>query len=113
MNSQNGIPGKLPQGLHLIAVVSLQSGVSWFFCYLCLLFYTLRWAVKEAAYKAMFPAYRPTWKELSYTSRNVSQKPSLKYDGNNHKDITLHVSVSHDGDYVVAQVLAEYDQTSR
>lgn len=77
-----------------------------------LLTFLRRWAVKEAAYKAVFPTYRPTWKELSYYSHNVStsRKPSLVFDGNGCEDIILHVSVSHDGDYVIAQVLAEHRQ---
>ncbi|KAK7695631.1 hypothetical protein QCA50_000267 [Cerrena zonata] len=76
-------------------------------------FLAVRWAVKEAAYKAMFPTYKPTWKELSYYSHNVSasQKPSLVFGGQGHTNITLHVSVSHDGDYIIAQVLAEHNLT--
>ncbi|EAU84730.2 hypothetical protein CC1G_00249 [Coprinopsis cinerea okayama7 len=38
-----------------------------------------RWSVKEAAYKALYPTVRPTWKELTYTSLNSGIKPSLSY----------------------------------
>ncbi|KAI6035307.1 4'-phosphopantetheinyl transferase [Pisolithus orientalis] len=57
-------------------------------------FLGVRWAVKEAAYKALYPL-RPTWKELTYTS----------FD--NATPARLHVSASHDGEYIVASVLAE------
>ncbi|CAL1702354.1 unnamed protein product [Somion occarium] len=72
-------------------------------------FLAVRWAVKEAAYKALYPTFRPTWKELTYESFNraTTQKPSLVYRAIKDSTFTLHVSVSHDGDYVVAQVLAD------
>lgn len=74
-------------------------------------FLGVRWAVKEAAYKALYPI-RPTWKEVTYLSFNgtTGVKPTLVYRpvrndvGPTNK---LHVSVSHDGDYVYAQVIAE------
>ncbi|KAG2146766.1 4'-phosphopantetheinyl transferase superfamily [Suillus clintonianus] len=74
-------------------------------------FLGVRWAVKEAAYKALYPI-RPTWKEISYSSFNgaTGAKPTLVYHpvrddvGPANK---LHVSVSHDGDYIYAQVIAE------
>jgi len=69
-------------------------------------FLAVRWAVKEAAYKALFPNYRPTWKELS-VSKEPSDcgKPRLGYE--KFENVRLHVSVSHDGEYIVANVLAE------
>ncbi|KAG2118816.1 4'-phosphopantetheinyl transferase superfamily [Suillus discolor] len=74
-------------------------------------FLGVRWAVKEAAYKALYPI-RPTWKEVTYLSFNgtTGVKPTLVYHpvrndvGPANK---LHVSASHDGDYVYAQVIAE------
>jgi holo-[acyl-carrier protein] synthase len=72
-----------------------------------------RWAVKEAAYKALYPTIVPTWRELTYRSALPSsrQKPSLIFRPDDEKNVglvgKLHVTVSHDGDYVVAQVLAE------
>ncbi|KAG2077484.1 4'-phosphopantetheinyl transferase [Suillus decipiens] len=74
-------------------------------------FLGVRWAVKEAAYKALYPI-RPTWKEVTYSSFNgvTGAKPTLIYRPIHH-DVgpasKLHVSVSHDGDYVYAQVIAE------
>lgn len=71
-----------------------------------------RWAVKEAAYKAMYPAFMPTWKELSYRGLQPNgQKPTLLYEplksSVDTKGITIHASISHDGDYVFASVLVE------
>ncbi|EPQ59528.1 4'-phosphopantetheinyl transferase [Gloeophyllum trabeum ATCC 11539] len=72
-----------------------------------------RWAVKEAAYKAMNRVVRPTWKELTYENTGGwgSDPPRLLYhpeDRERTKKIgKLFVSVSHDGNYVVAQVVAE------
>ena len=63
-----------------------------------------RWAVKEAAYKALYPALRPTWKQLSFRPGDSDVKPILKLE---KSTIVLHSSVSHDGEYVVAYVLAE------
>ncbi|EDR12832.1 uncharacterized protein LACBIDRAFT_311732 [Laccaria bicolor S238N-H82] len=78
-------------------------------------FLAVRWGVKEAAYKAMFPVARPTWKDLTYHGAKVAdngqwQKPSLTYrpPGSSIPVIDqIHVSVSHDGDYVYASVLVE------
>ncbi|EIW82372.1 4'-phosphopantetheinyl transferase [Coniophora puteana RWD-64-598 SS2] len=70
-------------------------------------FLAVRWAVKEAAYKALFPV-KPTWKELTYSSATKGGKPTLFYTPqNNFASRNLHVSVSHDGEYVVASVVAE------
>lgn len=69
-----------------------------------------RWAVKEAAYKALYPL-RPTWKELSYTTFDpqTGSKPALAFhpSGNGVQRPRLHVSVSHDGEYILAHVVAE------
>ncbi|TFK56017.1 hypothetical protein OE88DRAFT_1731651 [Heliocybe sulcata] len=73
----------------------------------------VRWAVKEAAFKAMNSVVRPTWKELTYEPQGDwgNGPPRLLYHPENDMDAKaigkLLVSVSHDGDYVVAQVLAE------
>ncbi|EJF62931.1 4'-phosphopantetheinyl transferase [Dichomitus squalens LYAD-421 SS1] len=70
----------------------------------------VRWSIKEAAYKAVFPL-RPTWKNFTYHSLSADgqRKPWLEY----HSDAPgrdlgkIHASVSHDGDYVFTTVLAE------
>jgi len=65
-----------------------------------------RWAVKEAAYKALYPL-RPTWKDLTYKSfdKKTRSKPQLVCQ--TAAGTLLDVSVSHDGEYIVASVLAE------
>lgn len=65
--------------------------------------------MKEAAYKALYPTTRPTWKELSYVGLNEGIKPSLRYTpvGERSSIGVIHVSVSHDGEYVFSQVLVE------
>jgi len=70
-------------------------------------FLAVRWAVKEAAYKALFPNYNPTWKELLVSKEPSSDggKPRLRFE--RFENVRLHVSVSHDGEYAVANVLAE------
>jgi holo-[acyl-carrier protein] synthase len=69
-------------------------------------FLAVRWAVKEAAYKALFPLYEPTWKDLTvFKTPEGGGKPSLAYE--KFAEVKLHVSVSHDGEYTVANVLAE------
>ncbi|KAK7061665.1 4'-phosphopantetheinyl transferase [Favolaschia claudopus] len=76
-------------------------------------FIAVRWAVKEAAYKALYPYHKPTWKQLSYHGFQNGRKPALVYtpqapsDENTKNWGPIHVSVSHDGDYVFASVLVE------
>jgi holo-[acyl-carrier protein] synthase len=69
-----------------------------------------RWAVKEAAYKALYPVVKPTWKELTYL-RLREAKPTLEYcpmaRDERSRVAKMHASVSHDGAYVFASVLAE------
>ncbi|KAI0771920.1 4'-phosphopantetheinyl transferase [Trametes elegans] len=71
----------------------------------------VRWGVKEAAYKAIFPHARPTWKEftLQSLSNDGLRKPLLEYHPSrpNVSSWGFHISVSHDGDYVFATVLVE------
>lgn len=71
-------------------------------------FLAVRWAIKEAAYKALSPNYKPTWKELSVYKEpgdGTGGKPRLRF--RKFENVRLHVSVSHDGEYTVANVLAE------
>lgn len=70
-------------------------------------FLAVRWAIKEAAYKALFPNYRPSWKVLSVSKDPGSDggKPELRFG--KFENVRSHVSVSHDGEYIVASVLAE------
>lgn len=101
----------------------------------------VRWSAKEAAYKALYPKYVLSWKDLcvqkpgavvqptsTVETFDVSQlesqgfrtkKPELTLSDewrSKHPDISsvpkLHLSLSHDGEYVVANVLAEETSTS-
>ncbi|KAI0356578.1 4'-phosphopantetheinyl transferase [Trametes cingulata] len=71
----------------------------------------VRWSVKEATYKAMYPTAQPTWKQLIFHSpgKDGSRKPTLEYlsDAPETRPWRLHASVSHDGEYVVATVIVE------
>ncbi|GAA5950574.1 hypothetical protein JCM3765_000535 [Sporobolomyces pararoseus] len=71
----------------------------------------LRWTAKEAAYKALYPHYRLTWKDLIVAKRD--KKPQLNFSqqfllqNRSLDDIKMHLSVSHDGDMMVAYVVVE------
>lgn len=73
-------------------------------------FLGVRWAVKEAAYKALYPSFRLTWKDLSFTREGASPKPILDLESptSDNPHLKMHASVSHDGEYIIAQVLAEH-----
>ncbi|KAG6855129.1 hypothetical protein C0991_006058 [Blastosporella zonata] len=78
-------------------------------------FLAVRWAVKEATYKAMYPIVQPTWKEVSYHGLGegqVRRKPVLEYHpltlSDKSKIGPIHASVSHDGEYVFTSVTIEY-----
>lgn len=82
-----------------------------------------RWAAKEALYKAAYPTYKLTWKQISLSKDagkpilRVTPPPPSKADiedpqtrnlpplGEVHDRI--HVSLSHDADLVVAYVVVE------
>ncbi|KAI0773873.1 4'-phosphopantetheinyl transferase [Fomes fomentarius] len=76
-------------------------------------FLAVRWSVKEATYKAVFPVFRPTWKDLTFhsLSSDGARKPYLEYHPGLHSHNQLmgkiHASVSHDGDYVFTTVIVE------
>ncbi|KAL7282161.1 hypothetical protein ACG7TL_003630 [Trametes sanguinea] len=70
----------------------------------------VRWAIKEAAYKAVYPMARPTWKDFTFHSLSSDglRKPTLEYHINSQDTPwSFHASVSHDGDYIFATVLVE------
>ncbi|EKM59716.1 uncharacterized protein PHACADRAFT_205934 [Phanerochaete carnosa HHB-10118-sp] len=71
-------------------------------------FLAVRWSLKEAGYKALYPADMPTWKEFSVL-RHV-KKPVLLYKPKGVSataQAAFHCSVSHDGGYVFSTVLVE------
>ncbi|KAG8694631.1 hypothetical protein FRC09_009725, partial [Ceratobasidium sp. 395] len=67
------------------------------------------WAVKESAYKALYPRHRLQWKQLSFLPPPNHKKPVLFFNdpAGIFNNLKLHASVSHDGEYVFATVLAE------
>lgn len=75
-----------------------------------------RWTSKEAIYKALHPYYTPTWKEISILKLPGSSKPHVVFEpiggevGERERwkeQYRFHLSVSHDGEYVVANVVVE------
>lgn len=87
----------------------------------------VRWTAKEAAYKALYPHLKLTWKDVSVvkTGESVSatdegnvlvddrgKKPALTFHRSVPgtkacENVKMHLSVSHDGDYVTSIVVAE------
>ncbi|KNE64991.1 hypothetical protein AMAG_10660 [Allomyces macrogynus ATCC 38327] len=71
-------------------------------------FVALRWAAKEATYKACFPFAKLTWQNVSIAKRGA--KPSIRFHDVPELDRLApmaHLSVSHDGDHLVAMVVVE------
>ena len=81
-----------------------------------------RWACKEATYKAVYPHLRVAARDVSMARGNTpaTVKPSVQLRADaGYKDaagqvaalaadaLRLHLSVAHDGEYVMASVLAE------
>lgn len=79
---------------------------------------TPRWTAKEAAYKALYPHFRLSWKDLELTK--VDKKPFLGFspaflarlenvgtEEVEREDVEMHVSVSHDGGMMTAYVVVE------
>ncbi|KAI9011912.1 4'-phosphopantetheinyl transferase [Phycomyces nitens] len=75
-----------------------------------LMFLAKRWCIKEAVYKALFPIHKLEWKQVTVSKLQDDDlgKPVLKVKNAKTYGIkSAHVSLSHDGDYVIAQVLLE------
>lgn len=82
-------------------------------------FLFLRWAVKEAAFKAISGISHPrqlNWHDAFLTYIENTKRPTLRYTDelekewrkNKESEIPrLHLSITHDGDYVTAFVIAE------
>ncbi|KAJ1968014.1 hypothetical protein H4R35_006545 [Dimargaris xerosporica] len=65
-----------------------------------------RWAAKEAVYKALYPAHALSWKDVAVVKHN--DKPHLHFQDPAQLGISQsHLSISHDGDLVIAQVVLE------
>ncbi|KAF8591972.1 4'-phosphopantetheinyl transferase [Ramaria rubella] len=72
-------------------------------------FLAVRWCVKEAAYKALQPDLALGWKDISFLKDPIltNRKPVLHMIRECTWTVKFHASVSHDGDYVIAMVVAE------
>ncbi|KAI8368321.1 4'-phosphopantetheinyl transferase superfamily [Radiomyces spectabilis] len=72
-----------------------------------IMFLASRWSMKEAVYKALYPVHKLEWKQkLVWFSS--SGKPTLHVmHGEKFGIRRSHVSLSHDGEYIVAQVILE------
>ncbi|PCH41384.1 hypothetical protein WOLCODRAFT_89238 [Wolfiporia cocos MD-104 SS10] len=69
-------------------------------------------SVKEAAYKAIYPVSRPTWKDLTLHGMETGpggRKPRLEFQPSVPLPEVgqIHASVSHDGNYVFTTVIVE------
>ncbi|KAG0333019.1 hypothetical protein BG000_009536 [Podila horticola] len=62
-----------------------------------------RWALKEASYKALYPHHKLTWQDVTVAKQDVLIIAEKERFGIGKS----HCSVSHDGEYLVGQVLLE------
>ena len=77
--------------------------------------FAARFAVKEATFKAFGTGMNGgvSWKELEVFNEKASGKPILKMTGKglelfeNLKLKSIHISISHDDQYAIAQAIAE------
>ncbi|GJJ77141.1 hypothetical protein EMPS_09500 [Entomortierella parvispora] len=63
-----------------------------------------RWALKEASFKALYPHHTLTWQDVTIVKENG--KPCVRVAENFGVGKT-HATVSHDGEYLIGQVLFE------
>jgi len=79
-------------------------------------FLGVRWTVKEAVYKAVYPTVNPTWHDFTLQRPAGSPKPDLMYHPRDSQLSLrlgrMHTSVSHDGDYTFATVIVELPANS-
>ncbi|KAF9408588.1 hypothetical protein BGZ94_002255 [Podila epigama] len=65
-----------------------------------------RWALKEASFKALYPHHKLTWQDV--TVAKTDGKPHLIIPEKDRFGIgASHCSVSHDGEYLIGQVVFE------
>lgn len=66
----------------------------------------VRWAAKEAVYKAVFPRLDLTWKDISVVA-GPGGKPTATILAEGGQDVAVHLSVTHDAGLVLASAVAE------
>lgn len=116
--AEKRLPGLLHGELHFLfarfKIVKLKF-------YLCLYFFNSRWAVKEAAFKAL-PNHLVQFSWHDAFLSKVNKRPTLiqttqvekawREAGLGNVFPCLHVSITHDGDYLTAFVVAESSSSS-
>lgn len=65
-----------------------------------------RWTIKEATYKALYPHEVLTWKEVC-VSKHMGKPVVALIDSQRAQKYNMHVSLSHDGESIIAFVVAE------
>ncbi|CED84571.1 PLA2G4, CPLA2 [Phaffia rhodozyma] len=92
-------------------------------------FLAVRWAAKESLYKALYPVFKPTWKDVSIlplplpsstssssiplSPRPTGSKPMVVFEQEGQladKGLRAHLSISHDTGLVLAGVIVEEDK---
>ena len=80
---------------------------------------TLRWAAKEALYKAVYPYHKLYWKDIELLPIQNQERSSpklqvtftkplhLTVDGSTIPFLKTHLSISHDGGFVIAMTVVE------
>jgi len=74
------------------------------------IFLSKHWAVKEAVAKSFGTGIRGNvvWKNIQMQKNNLGQ-PKIQFKSNLYKPgANCHVSISHDGDYVIAYAVLEH-----
>ncbi|KAI8055610.1 hypothetical protein BDF22DRAFT_671124 [Syncephalis plumigaleata] len=64
-----------------------------------------RWAAKEATYKACYPHQILTWNDVTIYKKHGQPKIRIHNMDSKTNMLDGHLSLSHDGDYVVAFVI--------
>jgi holo-[acyl-carrier protein] synthase len=68
---------------------------------------SIRWAAKEAVFKACYPSLKLTWKQVETWKAGPKPMMRLLLDIPKEQSPQLHLSISHDGEYIVGYVVAE------
>ncbi|TPX31434.1 holo-[acyl-carrier-protein] synthase [Synchytrium microbalum] len=69
---------------------------------------SLRWVAKEAIFKAVYPHKRLAWDEVTITK--IMGKPQVEFSASVVSELAIkntHLSISHDGDYIIGVVTVE------
>ncbi|KAI9487507.1 MAG: 4'-phosphopantetheinyl transferase [Benjaminiella poitrasii] len=71
-----------------------------------------RWCIKEATYKALYPIHKLEWKHVTVIKKEG--KPGIDIiDSKLHGIQRAHISLSHDGEYAISQVILEGEKSDQ